>query len=218
MCLAWAGWSTGCPLAVGSEPRPGSVFSFVVLRTPLLGRHMDSWWIRQSCRCKKVLPHNSHRNPGPTVFTDSSNLSTFLSFLAGFLLTLTAFLRLIRQYLHLALKRKYSSTSDLRIQICMGLVVEVGGSHLGLYMTCLSSGRPSLCLWSLSTGSVPCTSRAYVCALGVFPMRPLFSKRPHNSDTWLRAPGSGTRGHADGPGVGNPRPLCTPSTSTLSFH
>ena len=93
-----------------------------------------------------------------------------------------------------------------------------GGSHLGLEMSCLSSGRPLLCLWLLPTGSVPCTSRAYVCALGVFPMRPLFSKRPHNSDTWLRAPGSGTRGHADGPGVGNPRPLCMPGTSSLSFH
>ena len=47
----------------------------------------------------------------------------------------------------------------------------VGGggedSHLGLEVTCLSSGRPLHRLWPLPTGSAPCPFRAYVCALSV---------------------------------------------------
>ena len=78
-------------MGFGWKPVPGSVFSFVVLLTPLLGRHVENWWMRQSCRCKKVSPHNSHLNPGPTVFTASSNLNTFFTFFSGFSFSFNSF-------------------------------------------------------------------------------------------------------------------------------
>ena len=154
------------------------MFSSVVLLTPLFGRHVENWWMRQSCRCKKVSPHNSHLNPGPTVFTASSNLNTFFTFFSGFSFSFNSLSEIDSM--------SFTSGFEARILLNLGLhtcmeLVEEGEGHLGFDMTCLSSGPPSLRPWSPSIGSVPCLFHVYVFSLCVCPVRPLFLKTLHNS-------------------------------------
>ena len=107
------------------------------------------------------------------MFTDSSNLRTFLIPFNGLSFNFTSFSAIESMIL--------ASCLEAKIFFNLGFVDSdlhgVGGggedSHLGLEMTCLCSGQPLHRLWLLPTGSVPCLSCAYVYALHVYAMRPL---------------------------------------------
>ena len=73
----------GCMMFGDPGVSPSPVLFLTVLRIPWLGRHTESSCILQSCLCMKVFSHMPHRNPGPTVLIELSNLRTFFILLKG---------------------------------------------------------------------------------------------------------------------------------------